>query len=142
MARNLGCSFDTENFKPYFLHPSDHHEVSVFFDVYHMLKLVRNAFGDKKYLADIDGCEVKYSLISKLHELQRSTRLYMSNKLRAAYVNYKKIMNVKLAAQSLSDSVAGALEFCHKENIPGFEDALSTASFVRTFNRLFDIWYF
>ena len=49
-------------------------------------------------------------------------------------------MNVKLAAQMLSDSVAGALEFCHKENIPGFKDALPTARFVRTFNRLFDIF--
>ena len=141
MARNLGCSFDTENFKPYFLHPSDHHEVSVFFDVCHMLKLVRNAFGDKKYFTDIDGWGVKYSFISKLHELQSSTGLHMSNKLRAAHINYKKkIMNVKLAAQMLSDSVAGALEFCHKENIPGFEDALLTARFVRTFNRLFDIF--
>ena len=68
-----------------------------------MLKLVRNTFGDKKYITDIDGCGVKYSLISKLYELQSSTGLHnMSNKLRASHINYKKkIMNVKLAAQML-----------------------------------------
>ena len=45
-----------------------------------------------------------------------------------------------LLLKCLSDSVAGELEFCQKENIPGFEDTLPTVKFLKTFNRLFDIF--
>ena len=48
-------------------------------------------------------------------------------------------MNVKLAAQMLSDSVADALEFCEIVECPGFEGCGATVKFIRTFNKLFDI---
>lgn len=48
-------------------------------------------------------------------------------------------MKVNLASQGLSNSVANALEFCLKIQLPEFEGCEATVKFLRTFDRLFDI---
>ena len=66
--------------------------------------------------------------------------MHLGNKLRIAYIAwYKKKMNVKLAAQLLSESVASSLQFCLNEKLPGFAGCESTIKFIRLFNNLFDI---
>ena len=45
-----------------------------------------------------------------------------------------------LAAQTLSKSVADAIEFCTQEGIEGFEGNEATVWFIRTVNRVFDIF--
>lgn len=48
-----------------------------------------------------------------LNELQLNEGLHMGNKLRSAHLNYKKkIVNVRLAVQVFSQSVADALKIC------------------------------
>ena len=42
-----------------FLHPVTKRQVSIFFGPPHMLKLMRNLIGDKKYLFDQDGKLIK-----------------------------------------------------------------------------------
>ena len=140
MAKNLGCSFDVNNLKPYFSHPTTNAKVNIMLDACHMLKLIRNTFADWGYIKDEEGNGIKYSLIKKLFELQESTGLRLGNKLSRAHIEFKKkIMNVKLAAQIFSDSIADALEFLSNNNIPGFEDSAATIKFIRTTNRIFDI---
>ena len=53
---------------------------------------------------------------------------------------FNRKMNVRLAAQTLSESVADAIDFCADNEIPGFEDSIATTKFIRYFNRLFDIF--
>ena len=66
--------------------------------------------------------------------------MHFGNKIRVAHSAwYKKKMNVKLAAQLLSESVASSLQFCLNEKLPGFEGCESTIKFIRIFNNLFDI---
>jgi hypothetical protein len=48
-------------------------------------------------------------------------------------------LQVALAAQTLSSSVAKALEFVHSLGIPDFNDVQGTVSFVRMIDQLFDI---
>jgi len=48
-------------------------------------------------------------------------------------------MNVRLAAQILSDSVATFLEFCMSEGLDGIEHCDATIKFIRIFNKLFDV---
>ena len=48
-------------------------------------------------------------------------------------------MNVELAAQLLSESIATSLEFCLEEKIHGFERCEATINFIRIFSTLFDI---
>lgn len=48
-------------------------------------------------------------------------------------------MNVKLAAQLLSNSVADALEFLLVSNHPDFVGCEETINFIRTIDQLFDL---
>ena len=48
-------------------------------------------------------------------------------------------MNVKLAAQLLSESVANSLRFCLQEQISNFEGCEATIKFIMMFNTIFDI---
>lgn len=141
MAQLLGCCLDPKGMQPSFKHPCDpNEEVYVLLDVCHMLKLMRNVFGDYKYLRDEHGEAIKFSYIEKLHNLQEHWGIHLRNKLRNAHVFYhKKKMNVKLAAQLFSDSVADALQFCLDSGYSEFEGCEATIKFLRLFNRVFDI---
>lgn len=48
-------------------------------------------------------------------------------------------MNVKLAAQLLSESVAKSLQFCLDEQVNGFYGCEATINFISVFNALFDV---
>ncbi len=49
-------------------------------------------------------------------------------------------MNVRLAAQTLSSSVANAIEFLDKSSkLPSFCNSHGTVKFIHTIDRLFDI---
>ena len=49
-------------------------------------------------------------------------------------------MSVKLAAQTLSVSVADAIQFLSESKVDGFEGSEATVIFIRTINRLFEIF--
>ena len=142
MVKSLGCELDccSAQFKTHFKHPITECPVSVFFDPCHMLKLIRNTLGDKGSIVDDRNEFIKWDYVKKLHDLQDCEGLHLGNKLRHAHIAfYKKKMNVKLAAQILSESVACSLEFCLKEKLPGFEGCEATIKFIRLFNNLFDM---
>ena len=48
-------------------------------------------------------------------------------------------MKVRLASQLLSESVATAIAYCEKENVPKFQGSAATVRFIKLFNKLFDI---
>jgi hypothetical protein len=51
--------------------------------------------------------------IKELFKLQEKEKLVLANKLTKYYIEFKKqIMKVKLATQTLSSSVADAIDFC------------------------------
>ena len=105
-----------------------------------MLKLVRNVFGEKRRILDQDGGHISFKYIEMLHSFQESSGVHLANKLRSAHIQFfKKKMNVKLASQMLSASVADALEFAEKNGIPGFEGCGPTVKFIRCFNDAFDV---
>lgn len=76
-----------------------------------------------------------------LHKIQEEELFFMANKLRANHIYYKmEIMNVRLAAQLFSASVADALEFCEKElDLPEFNGSNATSKFISLINDVFDI---
>jgi DNA transposase THAP9 len=144
MANALGANLSSgvDNLKTSFSHPSDaKREVSVFLDVCHMMKLVRNCLADKGSIVDGDGNIIQWKYISELEKLQSTEGLRLGNKLTKAHIAwYNQKMKVKLAAQALSTSVADALDFCEQKlKLPQFSGAGPTASFIRIFDRLFDI---
>lgn len=74
-----------------------------------------------------------------LYETQKNLASNLGNKLTKAHLQWsKRKMNVKLAAETLSNSVAESLEFLQKE-CEQFSDAGGTAEYARNINDVFDV---
>lgn len=74
--------------------------------------------------------------------MQENEGLHMANKVRIEHIEYhKKKMNVRLAAQIFSLSVASALKTCRSVlNIDTFAQSEATEEFLQMINDLFDIF--
>lgn len=123
-------------YKLYFKHPTiEYINIHVVIDNPHMIKLARNclAKGDLKFS---DGGIVFWRYISALHHLQREEGLRYGNKLTDAHVTewYRRKMQVKLATQVLSRSVADALQYLHDIGHKDFEDVEPTVKFLLLFD--------
>ena len=140
MFSELGARMTAANPQPWFLHPSDtNNHVYVILDICHMLKLIRNTFASQE-LYDNEGQPIKWHFFKTLHEIQDSSGLRAGNKLKKTHIEWQKQkMKVSLAAQTLSTSVADALQFCADKGIEGFLGSAATINFIRKIDRLFDI---
>ena len=142
VGAKLGASLSAENMQPYFSHPHQPEwKIYFIFDAAHMLKLMRNTLADKSILVDADGRQVRWQYVKDLYELQNTEGLKAANKLRRAHVEwFTQKMKVSLAAQTLSRSVASALEFVSKDlQMTKFADAEATVHFIKVVDQLFDV---
>lgn len=142
MARSLGCCLDPNPFcmKTSFSN-SNNTDVFIMLDPAHMIKLVRNTFGEKRELIDCNNEIINFKYIELLLMLQNNEQCYLANKLKKEHVFFfKKKMKVKLATQLLSLSVANALIFCRDVlKLKDFENCTATVNFIKLFNDAFDI---
>ena len=77
-----------------------------------MLKLASNAMGHLGSFVDDEGHLVQWKYVEELQKLQAQEGLTLGNKLSSNYLKFEKHkMNVRLAAQTLSSSVANATAF-------------------------------
>ena len=141
--RQLGCQFGTtyDTTVPKFQHPTTGEDVFVIADPCHMLKLARNALAHLGTIIDNEGEKIQWEYFQQLYILQEQKGLKMGNKLTSNHVKFEKHkMNVRLAAQTLSSSVADAMEFLDigMKN-PKFQNSNGTVKFTRTIDRLFDM---
>lgn len=140
MANILGCNRDAENTKPFFTIKDK--KYFVFYDPCHMIKLIRNTFGDTRHtLIDGEGNYIKWQYIGNLEDLQENEGLHLANKLRQAHVKFfNQKMKVRLAVQLLSESVADALSYCTDQlKLEQFKGCEATVKFIRIMNQIFDI---
>lgn len=135
---SLGCNFygDICEMKSNFsFNGENFHAIP---DPCHMLKLARNCLATMGKIKSPQGT-IDWSYIMKLHTLQNSVGLKFANKLSRSHVQWTlNKMKVKLAAQTLSTSVADAIEFLNKEGIVGFEGSEEIFNFIRIVDKLFD----
>lgn len=144
LAQQLGCSFNIDNLSTKLMACSKNFvnkEVLVFLDAAHMVKLVRNAFFERKQLIDKNGMIIDFDYIKMLFILQEQEGCHLANKLRKQHIFFfKQKMKVKLATQLLSQSVADALKFCKDNlNLKEFSGVDATVLFIEMFNKAFDI---
>ncbi len=73
--------------------------------------------------------------------LQTTEGLHAANKLKNPHIEWRKQkMKVSIAAQTLSNSVADAIDFCREElNLNQFKGSKATTSFIRLIDSLFDV---
>lgn len=107
-------------------------------DPSHMVKFVRNCFGERKITIDGNGGVINFRYLEMLVILQEEEGLHLANKIRRMHINFfKQKMKVKLATQLLSQSVADALMFCENNlQIAEFENVSATVKFM---NNAFNI---
>ena len=139
----LGCQFGTtyDTFQTKFQHPTTGEDVFLIADPSHMLKFARNALAFLGTITDEDGQKIQWHYFQQLHMLQQEEGLKMANKLSFNHIKFERHkMNVRLAAQTLSSSVADAIEFLDvgMKN-QKFQNSSGTVKFVRTIDRLFDM---
>ena len=139
----LGCHFDGSynEMTTSIILPFTNEEVFTILDPCHMLKLARNALAHLETIVGGDGNTIKWFYIEELEKFYEVEGFSLSNKLSSNHLqfqNHKK--NVRLAAQTLSASVADAIKFLDKPtHLPNFCDGHSTVKFIRTIDRLFDM---
>lgn len=140
MAKFLGANLNNSHLQTHFPHPITGEKVYIFLDACHMVKLIRNCFGTKKYLENGDGKPISWDFIKNLYEIQQNEQLHAGNKLGKRHIQWtKEKMKVSLAVQTLSNSVASALDWLnHKMKIRAFENSDATSEFCRIINNLFD----
>ena len=80
-------------------------------------------------------------MFPQLHLIQEQQGLKLGNKLSANHIEFEKHkMNVKLAAQTMSGSLANAIDFMNiSQKQPEFQDSKGTVAFIRILDRLFDM---
>ena len=139
----LGCTFpdNFEEMKVKFKHPTKDYYVYGTLDACHMLKLSRNTFGDLKNIRSSNENTISWEFIENLHTLQEEEGLNLANKLHINHIFWRRHkMKVKLAAQTISSSVADALEFLQNDiKHEKFQNCSATVEFIRSVDRLFDI---
>ena len=110
-------------------------------DAVHLLKLVRNAFGDYTEFKNANGDKISWDYIVKLHDLQLREGMHCANKLSQKHIDWKKDpMKVSYAAQTLSRSVATSIAFLRdKLKMCEFAGSEATCEFLLIFNDLFDV---
>lgn len=136
-AELLGAKFDEK--KPFFPSPTyPNQNIFIIFDPPHMLKLVRKHFS-KEAIYSQDKL-LDWNLLKILVEKQRGENFNLCNKLTQHHIDWHhKPMNVKLAAETISRSVADAIEQLDIDGYEEFENTKSTVEFLRNFNDIFDV---
>lgn len=143
MCTKLGANLDalSSDFKPYFTNPYDKKSVIYLIaDPSHMEKLMRNLLANHGTLYDETDKEIKWSYFTDLQEISTDGNLLthkMTKKHTKEYARNK--MNVRLAVETLSASVARSMELLRHSNHPQFLEAEPTEQFTVIMDKSFDI---
>lgn len=132
MAKLLGCKLSLDaSFHPSFKMPEADHRTNLFLDTCHMVKLVRNTFEATRTICTPAG-RAEWQLIKDLHQTQDELGVRLANKLKSDHISFhSQKMNVKLAVQTLSSSVAVALETLQMLQVLRFSYAGPTVDFLK-----------
>ena len=98
-----------------------------------MIKLIQNLLGDYLTISHrSESKQIKWEYIDRLNDVQEELGFSLANKLTKKHIIWEKNkMNVKMAAQTLSASVASIDFLCDDIEHPDFEDSESTTSFIK-----------
>lgn len=137
VAKILGADFKSNK---YFIPrpgcPSE--RIHIIFDPPHMLKLLRKYFAHHQLY--YKGEKLKWNLLELLVKKQDNDNFELGNKLSRIHINFKDApMKVSLAAETLSNSVADALEQLCEDQYEEFIGCEATVKFIRLCNNIFDI---
>lgn len=139
MCETLGATFEPNDWKPCFKFPGDDNNIYIIYDPSHMLKLMRNYLGNRKYLFDGDGSKIEWKYFESLEDFRLKKELTHVHKLTKKHIQFGgNKMNVRLASETMSNSVANSMKFLMDEGHKEFFNCTATVKFVRFINDIFD----
>lgn len=142
MVENFGAKLRHSTSEVFFNYTSSGktRKIQVTLDSCHALKLVRNTVA-KHNITDPVGNVISFNHIKALQQLEEREQLHAATKLRGKHIYFQnEVMKVNLAAQTLSSSVAKALDFCRIDlALEQFKDSAATSTFCQNVNDAFDI---
>lgn len=107
-------------------------------DACHNIKLARNALGSFKAFLDENDNLIEWRYIEQLSKIQNNVGFKLANKLSSSHIYWRNnSMKVKLATQTLSSSVADALQFLQSTS-EEFKNCEATIKFIRIIDEIFD----
>lgn len=136
-VKSLGVNFKDD--KPFFKSPTTpHYNIYFLLDAPHMLKLARGCFATHQLY--YKGKKICWSYVRELHNLQKIRNFNLGNKLTNLHIDYHlKPMNVKLAAETMSNSTAHCIDQLREDNYAAFQNSYETTEFMIHVNNVFDI---
>lgn len=138
MCSLFGCQMDPAlELKSHFNIDGYDQPIYVFLDACHMIKLVRNLLQAYQIIKSPTGA-IKWQYIHFLHQEQQTLGLRFANKLSQRHLEFQKQkMKVNLAVQTISSSVAKALQLMLQLKQAQFFGCEATIEFIQvlvTFN--------
>lgn len=128
------------NTRPSFHNPCDGNDMHVLYDPSHMIKLARSKLGDYGVFYDDENHKIEWEYFVRLEKLSRESNIGLTHKLRKTHINWhERPMNVRIAVETLSNSVANAIEYLMRAGHQQFKNAGPTIKFIRIFDKLFDV---
>lgn len=135
----FGASFDFDHFRPNFKNPYDMSDLHIFLDPPHMVKLVRNALFKYSTMYDRDGRQIQWKHFESLVEFGENND-FVSHKMTKKHLDVERCkMNVSVAAQTLSASVASSMKSLKKRGHTDFQECDGTIELAERVDKLFDI---
>lgn len=138
----LGARFDVDSdFRPHIINPYTKEKVFILLDSPHMIKLIRNCIGKCSILYHSDGLQIEWKYFEALADLGIKCDIII-HKLTKSHIMFdKNIMNVRLAVETLSESVARSMEILalNPQTKHLFEKSADTAAFIRRMDNLFNV---
>lgn len=139
MCKILGADFKAK--QTYVTNPHSDDKIFCFLDPSHMLKLLRNCLARLKVLYDAEGGAIRWDFIRRLHEYQQKNNMNLGNKIGKKHVEWEsKKMCVRIASETLSNSIADSLLLLKSKGASGFSDCEPTVKYIRFANNVFDIF--
>lgn len=140
MCELLGANFNLNDFKPHFVLPNHERKIYILLDPSHMLKLARNCVANNAYLIDENNSRIKWKYFETLEHFRVNKGFTLTHKLNKKHIQFKNFkMNVRVAAETLSNSVANSMNYLmncgHKE----FAKSTPTIRFIQFVNNVFDV---
>lgn len=138
MCRELGANFMLD--MPFIVNPHSSDKIFLFWDASHMEKLARNRLAKLEVLYNSKNEPIEWKYFEALEQFQRKIGCQLGNKLTKSHIQwFRKKMNVRLAVETLSLSVANAMEYLRDLGYEEFQGCDATVEYIRHMNNIFDI---
>ena len=120
-----------ETLRPNICIPGREDRVYLVFDACHMVKLVRNLLQAFQTIKSPDGVVI-WDYIKDLNNTQEDLGLRFANKLSRRHMEFhQQKMKVSLAVQTLSNSVASAIQTLEELGVTKFQGSRPTVEFIK-----------